>query len=79
MQKKRERMTDRIDENSVLYQKYLRKYDPNAPENIAKAKREKSERRRAWWAQNWIAFTSMVFSIIAVTISLIALLISQGC
>lgn len=72
-------MTDRVDENSILYQKYLKKYDPDAPENKAKAKREKAERNRAWWAQNWIAFVSMTFSIIAVIISLIALIESQGC
>lgn len=53
------------------YKKYLEKYDKLAPANIKKSKMEKAARRKEWWQKNWIAFVSMVFSAIAIIISLL--------
>lgn len=64
---------DNIDKSSVLYQKYLKKHDPQAPENIAKAKKEKSEKRRNWWAQNWIAFLSLILAALALIVAIFSL------
>ena len=58
-----------IDKNSPLYQKYLRKYDADAPENIAKRKQEKRDRARKWLSQNRIPLLSLIIAILALIIA----------
>lgn len=48
--------------NSYIYEKYLKKYDPSAPENIKKRKSERNARRKAWWATNWIGIVTMILT-----------------
>ena len=57
--------------SSPLYEKYLRKYDPKAPESKKKAKEERSRMRKLWWAQNWIAFFSLIVAVIALVVALL--------
>lgn len=60
---------DRIDKNSILYQKYLQKYDVDAPENISKQKKEKLDRIIKWFSQNWISLLSLIIAILALVIA----------
>lgn len=53
------------------YKEYFEKYDPCSPKNIESKRRAKNEKRKNWWANNWIAFASMIISIIAVVIALL--------
>lgn len=69
----KERNFEGIDKSSLLYQKHLKKYDPKAPDNIAKAKKAKAESRRNWWAQNWIAFLSLVLAALALLVAILSL------
>jgi hypothetical protein len=55
------------------YDKYLRKYDPQAPENVQKRKAEKVQRRKQWWSANWIALSSLAVSVMALIVAVIAL------
>ena len=68
---KRVSRTEKYGVSEYAYKKYLKKRDPCAPENIEKKQREKAEKRKNWWANNWIAFASMIVSIIAVAIALL--------
>lgn len=63
-----------IDKNSAAYKKYKEKYDPKSPANIKKEKERRAKRRKEWWANNWIAFSSLVVAVIALALSAIALL-----
>lgn len=55
----------KLDKDSVAYRKYVSRWDKNSPENLARVKQEKAERRRKWWAQNWIALLGVLFAFIA--------------
>ena len=57
---------NRVVKDSPSYQRYLQKYDADAPENIAKRKQAIRDRLKKWFLQNWIA----LFSLIAAFVSL---------
>lgn len=65
-----------FDKNSLAYKKYGHRYDPNSPENVAKRKKEKSEKRRTWWAANWIALLGIFLAAIALIVSIFSLRIA---
>ena len=61
-----------LDKDSYAYKKYVSRYDPNSPENIAKRKREKAEKCRVWWSTNWIALLGVLIAMIALVISFLS-------
>lgn len=65
-----------LDKDSYAYKKYVSRYDPNSPENIAKRKREKAEKCRVWWSTNWIALLGVLIAMIALVISFLSFRIS---
>lgn len=65
-----------LDKDSYAYKKYVSRHDTNSPENIAKRKKEKAEKRRVWWSTNWIALLGVLIAMIALVISFLSLLIS---
>lgn len=53
------------------YKKYLEKYDPESPVNVKLARQKKTKAWKDWWAKNWIAFTAMMISLIALIVALV--------
>lgn len=62
-----------IDKNSVAYQKYMKKYDKTAPENIKKEKEKRASKRKEWWKENWISFLSLIIAIFALLIAALSM------
>lgn len=60
----------KIDKDSYAYQKYLRKYDKYAPENIEKRKKEKANRRKEWWKNNWGSVVGAIIGIVTLIITI---------
>ena len=60
--------------DSNVYKKYLEKYDPKSPKNIKAKKAAVAKKRKQWWANNWIGFSGLVVAVIALAVSVIALL-----
>lgn len=66
----------KLDRDSYAYKKYVKRYDPDAPENVAKRKMERAAKRKEWWKNNWIALLSMLIAAIALVVSIIGLRLS---
>lgn len=67
--KKNQSKLDAIDRNSYAYQKYLKRYDENAPENIQARKEQKKQKRKKWWEDNWLAVISVIIALAAFIIA----------
>lgn len=67
---KGERMWNKIDRDSYMYKKYLRKYDKEAPENIAKSRAEKSGKLKEWWSKNWGAVVGAAIGIATLIVTI---------
>lgn len=63
-----------VDPNNRHIKKYTEKYDPKSPKNIKALKENAAKKRRQWWATNWIGFWGLVVAVIALAVSIIALL-----
>lgn len=59
------------DDAPARVRKYLEKWDPNSPQNIAKRKKARRERFRKWVANNWIALASLAVAFISLIVSLL--------
>lgn len=53
------------------YNKYLKKYDKCAPENIKKEKEKKAKSNQDWLSKNWIPLLSLLVAIAALIVSLL--------
>lgn len=42
----------------------MEKYDPDAPNNIIKKKKERRIKRKNWWKANWINFVTMLIAVL---------------
>lgn len=60
--------------NPNAYKKYLEKYDPNAPVNVKARKQKASDKRKKWWSENWIGLSGLIVAIIALAVSVVALI-----
>lgn len=63
----------RAEEKSVsekTYQKYLKKYDEKAPENINRAKKVSTQKRADWWKSHWIEFLALVIAAVTGIVTL---------
>lgn len=50
--------------NDYMYKNYMEKYDPDAPNNIIKKKKERRIKRKNWWKANWINFVTMLIAVL---------------
>ena len=67
--KKKRSVFDDIDKNSYAYQKYMKRYDENAPENIQARKEQKKQQFKKWWSDNWLAVISVIIALAALIIA----------
>lgn len=71
------KMKTDIDKDSYMYKHYLKRYSKNDPDNIEKWEKQKSEKRKKWWKENWIPFLSLIIAILALIIAAISLNFSR--
>lgn len=57
--------------SEYCYEKYLKKYDKCAPENIKKEKAKKAKTAKDWWSQNWIPLLSLLVATAALIVALL--------
>ena len=57
--------------SEYCYNKYLKKYDKCAPENIKKEKEKKAKSNQDWLSKNWIPLLSLLVAIAALIVSLL--------
>lgn len=57
--------------SEYCYNKYLKKYDKCAPENIKKEKEKTAKANQDWWSKNWIPLLSLLVAIAALVVSLL--------
>lgn len=57
--------------SEYCYNKYLKKYDKCAPENIKKEKEKKAKSNQDWLSKNLIPLLSLLVAIAALIVSLL--------
>lgn len=61
--------------NKKIYDKYLRKYDQNAPENIKMRKIERAEKIKRWLKDHTFDIINSVIGLVALIVAIIALIL----
>ena len=61
--------------NKKIYDKYLRKYDQNAPENIKKRRAEKAEKIKRWLKDHTFDIINSIIGLVALIVAIIALVL----
>ena len=69
---RRKNLKDQV--SPYVYDKYLKKYDPDWEPNRKARKQAQNEARRRWWGANWLAVIGAAAAVISAIATIIGVL-----